>query len=650
MYIVAKDDQFAVSNDKKGAVASILPPKIIENGETIELFCVGDGIYESENDRVRYTVEQIGDGLFCIKRSWTNLASVTRHIRTVIRVQACFAVEKFLIPCVSINGNPFGAGGEPKGLLCEGSPWIFSYDRVSVPACTLTENRDFALSLFTSAEDPVSLTCSCSIVKDEVTGAYCQEIHHPVTETPKAYTLRDGYTEGYEGKIELLPGESFSVEAYLLVSRPRWKNFGICDTLDKSLSLFPNIEPKNLPDDLQVWDHSIKFAEGLIRSHHGMRGFHIGLLPDGAGGFQYRGDDCYELAWCGQNVLLCRMFIEDYIRNGDREKLDTALEILDARVENCISSCGLIASQLRDSTALESTSSDTCNMGYGAYEFLRVYQKLRGIGIEKQSYLAAGLGVCDFFVSHFSPEFGFGKQWRHDGVCLDTGGTIGAFLIPALTKAYELTKKRCYLDMAEKAMLFYCKRDLDEFCCTAGALDTCCVDKETSAPLIMSGVLLYSLTQNDQYLEYAQKAAYYFTSWMFHYQPLYDAVAEIEKYEVCVRGLTAVSAQHHHLDMYAGIVVPYLRQLSDMTGDLKWRVRADMMWKAVLQCIGDGKRKIHGVLRPAGSQNEAIFHCPWTFGGVNTFARGALNDWLVAWPCAFRLSVLEYESAEKGSR
>ena len=127
---------------------------------------------------------------------------------------------------------------------------------------------------------------------------------------------------------------------------------------------------------------------------------------------------------------------------------------------------------------------------------------------------------------------------------------------------------------------------------------------------------------------------------MFHYDPIYDESSEIVEYNVTVKGLTSVSAQHHHLDMYAGIVVPYLRQLAEITKDELWRVRADMMWRAVTQYIGDGELVIHNEVRPIGSQNEALFHCRWGFGAGK---RGQLNDWLVAWPCAFRLSVLAEE-------
>jgi hypothetical protein len=270
---------------------------------------------------------------------------------------------------------------------------------------------------------------------------------------------------------------------------------------------------------------------------------------------------------------------------------------------------------------------------------------LREIGIDRPAYRAAGQGLCDFFCEHFSPEYGFGKLWRLDGTCLDKGGSIGAFIIPALTKAYELIGDEKYLAMAERALTFYAERDLNQFVCTAGALDTCCVDKETSTPFIISAIALYRLTKKDIYLEYAIKAAYYFTSWMLHFQPVYAPDSDVTRYGLRIQGLTSVSAQHHHADMYAGLAVPYLRELAELTGDPRWRVRADMMWRAILQFIGDGKLAIHGLVRPVGSQNEAVFHCNWGsdpkyFYGGN---RGGLNSWLVAWPCAFRLAVLATE-------
>ena len=644
MYILYKNNSFCISDEASdGAVCELLAPVCIENGnETVVPLEDASGnvaLYKNAENEVKLTVEKASDTLFYIRRTWKNTAKNARTIRIAQRVKPVFEVGRYLIPCVTINGNEFGAGFEPKGLERDGKRWVFGYDRAAIPACTLTENADFACALFASAEDALSLESSCSIYKDEQ-GSFVQELSHPVAELPITYSSRDKYAEGYESFLTLGAGEEITLGAYLSVSKPRWENYGICDVLDSALELYGDNDNIECPTNKQLWDRSITFAKSLLSDYKGNKGFIIGFLPDGNGGFYYRGDNCFELAWCGQNILFSRMLIEDYIRFGHKDSLDTALEILDTRASLCTAKSGLLAAQLRDFENLDGAAADTCNMGYGAYEFVRTYLALKNIGIDKPAYFDAARGFCDFFCENYSEIYGFGKKWRLDGTCLDEGGTIGGFVIPALIKVYEVTKEEKYLALAEKAMKLYMERDLDKFVSTAGALDTCCVDKETSFPFIVSGILLYENTKNELYLEYAKKSAYYFTSWMFHYDPLYTEDSEIREYGVTVKGMTSVSAQHHHLDMYAGIVVPYLRRLAKITGDTLWKVRADMMWRAVTQYIGDGELKIHNVVRPIGSQNEALFHCRWGFGDGK---RGQLNDWLVAWPCAFRLSVLAEE-------
>ncbi len=642
-YITYQNGVFSASESPIGAVCALSEPIVIEDGAETVIPFVGMeqdcSVYRDDKNEVRMTVEQKSDTLFYLRRTWKNLSSETRSVRLALRVKEMFSAAKYLIPCVNVNGNEFGAGLEPKGLERDGQRWVFAYDRVSIPAYTLTENCEFACALFASTEDRASLESSCSIFRDR-DGGFVQELSHPVAELPLTYSDRDKYADGYETFFTMAPGETITLGAYLSVSKPRWENYGICDVLDTALSLYGDNRALSTPENRDLWDRSIAFAKSLITDYNGKKGFIIGFLPDGNGGFAYRGDRCFELAWCGQNILFSRMLIEDYIRFGHKDSLDDALEILDTRVALCTAKTGLLAAQLRDYENLDAATADTCNMGYGAYELIRTYLTLQKIGIDKPAYLDAARGFCDFFVEHYSDTYGFGKQWRLDGTCIDEGGSIGGFVIPALVKLYEVTGEDKYLDLAKRAMRFYMTRDLDKFVCTAGALDTCCVDKETSFPFVVSGILLYQTTGDAQYLEDAKRAAYYFTSWMFHYNPVYGADSEIHEYDVTVMGLTSVSAQHHHLDMYAGIIVPYLRTLADLTGDENWRIRADMMWRAVTQYIGDGERVIHGVVRPTGSQNEALFHCRWGFGHGR---RGQLNDWLVAWPCAFRLSVLAEE-------
>jgi len=62
--------------------------------------------------------------------------------------------------------------------------------------------------------------------------------------------------------------------------------------------------------------------------------------------------------------------------------------------------------------------------------------------------------------------------------------------------------------------------------------------------------------------------------------------------------------------------------------------------------ISDGTMTINGKLRPAGSQNEAYFECNWNFYGKSGDVE-RINQWLVAWPGAFRLETLRRLNKEQ---
>jgi hypothetical protein len=110
-----------------------------------------------------------------VRRTWKNTSEQTVKIQTSFRVQTGFVPERFLIPCVSVNGNEFGRGGEPKGLTRDGKKWIFAYDRTSLPACTVTENAACACAVFASSESDVSVQSSCSLTKND-DGTFVQEM------------------------------------------------------------------------------------------------------------------------------------------------------------------------------------------------------------------------------------------------------------------------------------------------------------------------------------------------------------------------------------------------------------------------------------------------------------------------------------------
>lgn len=106
---------------------------------------------------------------------------------------------------------------------------------------------------------------------------------------------------------------------------------------------------------------------------------------------------------------------------------------------------------------------------------------------------------------------------------------------------------------------------------TAGALDTWCIDKESSISLLRSALKLYNLTNNKEYLDDAVAVSYYLSTWLWHYNGVYPENDNFTQYNYKTFGATSVSVQHHHLDPYALFWVPEWFELTKLTGDSQWK-------------------------------------------------------------------------------
>ncbi|MBQ6614499.1 MAG: hypothetical protein IIX18_04175, partial [Clostridia bacterium] len=139
MYIVKTSSGYAFSESAENAVAMISAPIVEENGED-KLFDKCEDGYKSLGFVCAETVTDEGDGLFSVERTVKNTGYTTRIIKFVFETVTEFVPSKYLIPCVSYNGNKFGDGNEPKGMLHHsGKPWIHSFERTPIPSCSLTE-------------------------------------------------------------------------------------------------------------------------------------------------------------------------------------------------------------------------------------------------------------------------------------------------------------------------------------------------------------------------------------------------------------------------------------------------------------------------------------------------------------------------------
>ena len=210
-----------------------------------------------------------------------------------------------------------------------------------------------------------------------------------------------------------------------------------------------------------------------------------------------------------------------------------------------------------------------------------------------------------------------------------------------MAELYSVTKDSRYLDAALKASDFYYARDLDNFVCTAGAIDCNCIDKETSYPFLQGSLMLYRITEDRKHLDRAEKAAAYFSSWMFFFDPVYGPETDFVRYGWHVTGATAVSAEHQCVDAWGGIMAADMYDLSQLTGNPLWDTLGRLMWANAVQGIttelGDF---YHDMQRPIGSQNEGFFQARYTkYRPV--IEAGYWNDIFVSWPPAYRLWTLD---------
>ena len=621
--------------------------------------------WKAQDERLVLSGEQIdylGDGAYSVTRSVKNTGRDTVRFKDEIRVRDLFRAERYLIPCVNYNGNEFGDVKTPKGLTYDGEPWVFSYERTGIPSCSLTETGHTGLALFAASDTPESLVSSCSLEKT-ADGRYEHIIFRPVTEAPVTYESKGVFGPRYETFIELAPGETFTAKSFVCVCPPKWKNFAAASLVEKALALLdPHLEP--CLDEEQVFELGIRYAHSLlylykgkwlVNEHYTNRMAHDCASmkisrEEMAERMKYEywtdlGTYCqtFEIGWAGQNFLNARMLALKALRDSDKDLLDKALGIYDAFVQTQHSS-GLLYTCYNhnfEEDAASRRKPDVCNMGWAAAEAVRMFRLLSDNGINKDEYLEFARKICDFFIQNWSDEWGVGKSWYIDGRPAGKAGTIGGFMIPALLELYGQTKEKIYLDAAIKAEDFYFTRDLDRFECTAGAIDCYCIDKETSWPLVNGALGLFGITGDPVHLERAEKAAYYFSSWMFFFDGIYGPETDFSKYGYHTTGGTAVSAEHHGIDTWGELIVPDLLELASLTGNPAWERIAKLMWANAVQGITTHKGQlVHGQQRPVGSQSEAAFQARFTkYRPV--IEAGYFSDILAPWPSAFRMWSVE---------
>ncbi|MBP5288416.1 MAG: hypothetical protein J6Z79_00900, partial [Clostridia bacterium] len=241
-----------------------------------------------------------------------------------------------MIPGISYNGN--GRGNFPEYVGdrdTNGTPWSFASHRCTIPACTYSENDVASVALMSLPND--NSACSLYAVEEGKLHA----VIFPEEEKPRTLQ-RHFWGDAFQGTME--PRQEFI--AFIHVSPSDGTRFRYRTLLDVAFRLFGH--PVKAPRSAdELYRLSLDFCQSLVIYE-----------PDGFMGFStgeewHRNGSCYkkhlhrvQLGWVGQNASMAAAFISDYLRSGDKDKLDLAVRIDDAYLRFATLRKGLLASRV----------------------------------------------------------------------------------------------------------------------------------------------------------------------------------------------------------------------------------------------------------------------------------------------------------------
>ena len=540
----------------------------------------------------------------------------------------------FQIPAVNYNGNGWGSGAQYSGYRYDNTPWSYAWHRVSIPACTYTENDQISVALF--GEEAGGM--SCSVYTEE--GNTIQELIWPETEAPKVLHKRR-WDKAFYGTME--PTDTFT--GILMLMPTEAPRSGMRKLLDFAWQYFyRDVTMGMTPERVRQLD-LLYFRAMWTRRYSGLTGFCTGLnWDDTITGFAKR-FSYFDIGWCGQNGAQACALLDEYIETGDEDAKDKALSVLDCWDTYAFLPNGLMYVRLEHKPdQLDSALSgnipldlDTCNLGAAATYFFRAADLCKKAGIDRPSYEKRAFGLCDFFVQAQRPNGELAKTYFLDGSIDKAHGSVGVFSVLPLFDAWERSGNQKYLDAALKGVDFYLGEYMKNGYTTAGALDSNCIDKESAAPLLRAVMCAYEATNDKKYLAGAEEVAYYLATWQYHYSIDFPADSQLAKLKVDTYGSTAVSAAHNALDHYGLYYVPEYLKLAELTGNEMWRQRARALWYNGIQLISDGTLVVSGRVRPAGAQDEAFRHTRWVRTDGKIFVP---SEWFTVWQGTFRYRTL----------
>jgi hypothetical protein len=538
------------------------------------------------------------EGVFVLQRTYKIPNTLPPLPRLTLDFEAAYETSYWMIPAVSYNGNHRGNNNDPKGYERDGVPWSFASHRSAIPGGTYSEGDRWSVGLFSKCEH---LDCgfSCSLIPRG--GKTTHRLIWPEEEMPVVFIERRYdtdciYTPGRRNYLFLIPGQDFSVTAYLVViplTRPKLNYRKFVDTAWKVG--FHETKPKYSPQEL--WGIGVRCNKETMWDPQSKR-FFAGLSWS-KGRWVKAG---ISFGWAGRNGSIASSLMVDYLRNHDKTSLEMALACLDSWAAG------------GDLSPARGPNVAASHLHAGVVEFLKAYDLARKCGVERPEYRRLALEIADYAVDNqkSSGELPVGKEPWADNIAGvrsgKAGSALGCYLAPALVAAYEHTKEKKYLQAAIRGYDFYISQLHQDGYLWGATLDTACADSESAYPLLEAAIRLHKVTDDPKYLEGAEDAAYYHATWQYAHTVDFLDGTPLARMGYDTFGANDCTTVHPILLAFSAITMNEHLELARLTGNDIWRQRAKALWDNGTIVIADGRGSFLSDLGvgpdPFGTQNE----------------------------------------------
>ena len=617
-----------------------------------------------------------------------NDAATNVTFKLVLEAVPGFSATRYLIPGVLYNGNTFVnamKGNDkrlasldiPTGWEKDGEPWVFSYDRCSIPSCTVSENTNEVFALFASVADAASHVSSCSLVRN-ADGSFRHRILWPVTEAPVSYSNKRTFTARRDTYLTLKPGETFTAQAFACTAKPPWPDYGFAAVFPVVWRLLKPDVPSQLPltevmrldkafqdwsrrrDENGSWYMPYLVDMTLLLGNYRVRApkdLTIEDIEKDPSRNYWENDELEKskklkpgeylygagsgIGFSAQSFQLARLSVEYGLRNNSQKDIDFGLEVFRSWIRVRQQPSGHFGSRLTNLKV-----KDASEVGWALAELSRLCVLLKANNLHCAEFEEAAKRQADALLRTQRHDGNLGSKWRiADGKVVEWGGDCGGYVLMGLARYWQLTRSERVRDAIRRAFVYYYMADINHFECKGGAMDCSSIDREGIHPFFTSAVIMAEGTPDGPdkrwYRKLAQKAGWYFLSWLYCHNGIYGPETDFVKYNWKPAGSTVIGTEHPALDDYGCVLVADLFTLSRLDGNPLWRDVAALIWRNGTQGFPTETRKIwHALERPPGAKNEAYFQTYWSKYRTGERKRGHLNDLCTAWGGVYRTSAI----------